>query len=300
MCAITLNGKATTALIDSGNLIANVISEKFATRIFGNDLKPYVQAIEGFQYIGTAEKGAKLSVLGKVIHPLDLKIEGSRVKFKTQPLVLKGLSMDVNISGPFLATHGIDQLHSRGALKIRSQLIKLLNYEEHANRKEPLMAPLKQHSSQQEGHKSSPVTTEGRMIHDVVRHAYTAEEKDIPARSVGYIKIQIPDIEKGKIPAGEGLLTARPEFIEKTNGHPALAAIVLTDRQGQTYTSILNSNDENMRIKRGCVFGEYQPKQLLGLHQMTSPDQSSLSKPTTLAEKKEWIKKEFNLEQTPW
>jgi len=45
--------------------------------------------------------------------------------FHTRPVVLDGLAMDMNISGPFLQKHAIDQLHSEGVLRTKQGKIPL-------------------------------------------------------------------------------------------------------------------------------------------------------------------------------
>jgi len=303
LCSVQLNGNSTYALIDSGNLLVNVISEKFAKKIFGENIEKYIQPLEGYKYIGTAEQGGKLKVLGMVIQPIDLRFHGSKVRFKTRPLVLQGLNMAVNISGPFLALHKVDQLHSRGSLKIRNQLIPLIPYgneQRKAIKQVTAVVPVAKEATHVETVTTARAKTS--TIADVIRHVYTAEDKIIPARSIGYLKLKIPDITKGKIPAGEGMLTSASKFADKIDGHPTLAAIIKTNREGFAYTSILNSKDEEIKIKTGLVFGEYRPKQLLNLNTLNAlqPDEAEERKPETEREKIAWLRKEFHLSDAPW
>ena len=51
------------------------------------------------------------------------------MRFYTSPIVIRNLNTDVNISGPFLADNGIDQLHSKGALKVKGKLVRLFTYK---------------------------------------------------------------------------------------------------------------------------------------------------------------------------
>jgi hypothetical protein len=40
-----------------------------------------------------------------------LRFDGCAAHFKCRPVIFEGLSMPFNLSGPFLAQFGIDQLH---------------------------------------------------------------------------------------------------------------------------------------------------------------------------------------------
>jgi hypothetical protein len=63
----------------------------------------------GIQEVGTAKSGTGLKVVGEL-----KRFGGCETQFKCCPVVLEGLRMPFNVSGPFLAQFGIDQLHSEG------------------------------------------------------------------------------------------------------------------------------------------------------------------------------------------
>ena len=121
---ITIRNAATTALIDSGNLWRNAISEDFF-RFLGltkEDLKPIAQ-----EQVGTAKKSATLEVLGETRQYIHLFLGKLPVAFRFKPVIIKGLSMPINIGGPFLKKHNIDQLHIKNALRVQGQLIPLVS-----------------------------------------------------------------------------------------------------------------------------------------------------------------------------
>jgi hypothetical protein len=120
---VFINRIRVAAFVDSGNTWRSLISEKFARTlgIFKKDL----QAIPGQPDLNTAKEGAKLEVLGEPKDSLRLTIKHSGISFPFRPVVVQGLSMPLNLSGPFLQTHRIDQLHSRGCLEIRGTLVPL-------------------------------------------------------------------------------------------------------------------------------------------------------------------------------
>ena len=128
LCPIKLNNCSSFALIDSGNVIVNAISEKFALRLFAGKLDENIQPLS-YTHIGTADQKARMRVLGVTKQPLVLRFGGASMRFYTSPIVIRNLNTDVNISGPFLADNGIDQLHSKGALKVKGKLVRLFTYK---------------------------------------------------------------------------------------------------------------------------------------------------------------------------
>jgi hypothetical protein len=108
--------------VDSGNEWRTAISEEFAKAMgFPRaSLRPTAE-----KAVGTAKDGATIRILGEVPEPLRFQFEQgpSLGTFIIRPAVLESLSSPVNISGPFLHHHAIDQLHSEGALKVRGGLV---------------------------------------------------------------------------------------------------------------------------------------------------------------------------------
>ena len=77
-------------LIDSGNLVSNLISREFAD-------------LTGFQYeperkkVGTAAKGGSVSIVGRLIQPLHLHIENISTPVFLRPYVVEELSHPINV-----------------------------------------------------------------------------------------------------------------------------------------------------------------------------------------------------------
>jgi hypothetical protein len=112
---MSIGGVICKAMVDSGNLWKNVLSLDFLHQLglTCNDLR---REVPGIQEVGTAKSGTGLKVVGELKTPIHLQFGGCATQFKCRPVVLQGLSMPFNVSGPFLAQFGIDQLHSEGAL----------------------------------------------------------------------------------------------------------------------------------------------------------------------------------------
>jgi hypothetical protein len=85
------------ALLDSGNIWRNVMSERLLKKLGmePKDLQPL-----SISKIQTAKMGASLEV--------------------------RGLTHDLNLSGPFLRQNKIDQIHSRDVIKINGHEVPLL------------------------------------------------------------------------------------------------------------------------------------------------------------------------------
>ena len=111
---VLLGQLTTAAFIDSGNMFANVISPQTMTAlgISISQLEPVPQLS-----VGTAAAGKRMKILGQAPR-IDLQLGQHPAKFRIHPLVLQGLVHPVNICGPFLQRAGIDQIHSRGVLRV--------------------------------------------------------------------------------------------------------------------------------------------------------------------------------------
>ena len=251
-CPVKVNNTKAYALLDSGNLAGNVISLKFA-QLLGYK-RDQIQPLKHLQQIGTAKKGERLTVCGVLPKPLYLQFGGLATKFKTKPMVIDGLSMNVNISGPFMAKHSIDQMHSRNALSVQGHLVPLFGTG--ANR---TLAAMQQTET------TSSV-------------AYVTNDTIVPPLSACFLPLRIPEVEKGQMSQGEGIVEATQHFVESTDCHPVLSALVVVDSHGETHTSVMNSLDRPIKITRGQRFGVFyrnDPPSVCSLGANTATKQSS-------------------------
>ena len=118
---VKIGSVQTAAYVDSGNTFANVISPATMTALGlrADQLEPVPQLS-----VGTAAAGKTMKVLGQAPR-IDLTFGDHPTKFRIRPLVLQGLVHPLNICGPFLSRFGIDQLHSKRALKIQGKEIPM-------------------------------------------------------------------------------------------------------------------------------------------------------------------------------
>ncbi len=299
---VTLNGVGCRGLVDSGNLWRTAISEGFFRQLglSDRDLRPV--AVDS---IATAKEGARLDVLGETRRNLHLRMAGLPTKFKFRPVVVAGLNMPLNISGPFLRRHQIDQVHSQDALRVQGRLVPLLEHR---------------HDPQERAQASL---------------AYVAEEVVIPALSAMFLPVRVPAVEAGQMQPGEGLLGADGGHLEEKGGvHPCLSALVNVGADGLTYTSVMNSSDEPLRVPAGLRVGTFERGNDQANHdgdgalfhlaepgpedetllatvratdtrdlQLRDPEQEATQTPQTKewsrAQKVDWLRREFKIDDSP-
>ena len=111
-------------LIDSGNCLENALSLDLFHQLglTKDHIEPY-----HIPRVGTARKGTHLNIKGRLKHPLTFAVGTAGQTLKIRPVVIEGLSMGLNISGPYLAQRGIDQIHSRNSLLLDGKLLPLVS-----------------------------------------------------------------------------------------------------------------------------------------------------------------------------
>jgi hypothetical protein len=222
---VSIGGVNCAAPVDSGNLWRNAISEELMTQL-GISRKQLLTI--STTSLGTAKKGAELAVLGELPKPIALSLGAGMRTFLTQPVVIRGLTMRMNISGPFLKMHDIDQLHSKNCLQVGSTQIPLL------------------HTKQAEA-AADPVCFVTTTTRDMV----------VPPLSGAHIPLTVLDLPKSQ-PAGAGLLTGGVKFMERTNLHPWIG--VITDQsEGKCIAGLLNTTESPIMVRQGTVYGIWEP-----------------------------------------
>ena len=184
--------------------------------------------------VGTAQASAKLDVLGEVAKPLHIQLGGLESKFKFQPVVIKNLAMDINICGPFLRQHSIDQIHSQNALRIQGQLVQL-------------------HSVPQ----TTPVIPEA--THSC---AYLTTDVVVPPYSVMHVPLRIAQIEQKLMPAGDGILSMGEDpFGSNKRAKKRLVgwneALVTVGEGGTVRAGIMNISGDEVAMSAGTRYGDF-------------------------------------------
>ena len=294
---LMLQGHTFPGLVDSGNTYHSCISDSCARQLgFAQDqLKPVRDRV------GVAAGKEKLTILGQVPSTLSLQMGGSATKLRFRPMVVKGLCMPVNLSGPFLRRHHIDQIHSKGVLRFQS--------------------------------KDIPLFSSDKLTHDwaeaAVSQVYVASTVVVPPRCSKFIPVRAPEIERRAMKGGDGLVRGSDQFMERTDLHPWMDALVTARDDGGFHVGVLNSKPYPITIKEGTNYGEFtkacppgqkdtHPWHICVLEEEPQQEQTGLtpeeargkgkkedgldspgSKPKTEEEKISWIKEAFRLGASP-
>jgi hypothetical protein len=205
----------------------NVISKDFLYQLglTEKDLKPCA-----IQNVATAKKGANLAVLGEVRQPLKMQMGGLNIKFKTHPVVIEHLTMPMNICGPFMKAQGIDQLHSRDALRIRGQFVPLSN---------------------KEGDRRGAPEAEASAI-------FVTERCTVKANSVQFLPAVVQEIKGGAMPPGDGFASGSVGFQDSTDLSPWTHTVVKPDEGGNTLVGTFNTRPEDIVVQKGQKYGTFR------------------------------------------
>ena len=230
---VTIRDQVVKAMIDSGNLWRNAMSEELMLQLglSHKDLRP----IQGFQTIGTAKEDARLMVLGEFKRPLRVRLGGMGATYNIRPIVLRGLRMGLNIGGPFLREHAMDQLHSENVLRIATRK---------GHQKIPLL-------SEDDWSKSPDECTISAM--------YVDKHYVVPPNSRMTMAVRVPEVQGRRMAPGAGIVHGSPTFVEKTDLHPwAGQAVTGCPANGLMKVQVMNTSDEPCVVRRGTYMGEFE------------------------------------------
>jgi hypothetical protein len=195
---MSIVGVICKAMVDSGNLWKNVLSLDFLHQL--GLTRDDLREVPGIQEVGTAKSGTGLKVLGELKTPIHLRFGGCATRFKCRPVVLEGLSMPFNLSGPFLAQFGIDQLHSEGALLVQGKKI-------------PMVASLNPSAN----------------VEQTVSNLNVMEKVTVPAFSETKFGVRASAFEGGTMSPGDGIVTGSVHFSDRHDLHPFLNVVTKCD-----------------------------------------------------------------------
>ena len=134
--------------------------------------------------------------------------------------------MAFNLCGPFMKKHGIDQLHSQGALKIQGRLVPLV-----------------------ESHKP-------RQHEQVTDKVYIQEDVTLPPSSETHVQVQAPAINQGRMAAGDVYVMGGATFMEKTDLHPWMNALAQAGPDGKMAVGLMNTQPYSITVKKGTHYGQ--------------------------------------------
>ena len=221
---LMLRGQSVHGLLDSGNSWHSCISEECAKKL---RLKPE-SLLPVHDKVGVAAGKQQLQIMGQAPRPLPLQMGGSNTQLNFQPMVVRGLRTDVNISGPFLRHYGIDQIHSEGVVRFQGQTFQLL---------------------------ARP--PEGTVQETAVSALYVDSTVVIPPWQARAVPVRAPAVEDGSMNPGDGLVEGSLEFMAKTDLHPWMHALRTVGQSGKMTVGALNTTDEAITLKAGVRYGDF-------------------------------------------
>ncbi len=130
LCPVKIGNHTTVALIDSGNLVREAISESLAKLVFGSNFKSKLVPVT--IKIGTANKGKRglLDVIGHLERPIRIRLGSFEKLFWFCPMVVRNLNHQVNLGSSFLSSNQIDHLYSTGQLEHQGKQTPLFNHSQ--------------------------------------------------------------------------------------------------------------------------------------------------------------------------
>ena len=224
--AVRINDMTGIALMDSGNTWRTVLSKDFALQL-GLDLVKDLRPLK-HTHIGTAKSNESLRVLGETKRFMHLTFSGSPTRFKFRPVILEGLAMPINISGPFMKTHHIDQIHSRNALRIQGHEIPLLDRAVYPN------------------------TVEKAQLEIII-----PKETRISPCSENVVEASLVGALRGQDLTRPGLIQGTLKFMNETDLHPWVNALGRPRPDGTLLVGIMNTTGHEIVLPSSTSYGTF-------------------------------------------
>ena len=225
--------------MDSGNTFQNVMSEQCLQKIGFTlkDVKPMIGTLK------TAKEGAKITLIGKLKRKIPLKFHGFSKTFFSAMVIVKNLTMDFNISGPFLKSNNIDQIHSKNCLQ--------LGYETFS-----LFQPPTSISN------LSSFTNIASLNTDNLSPVYLARDTLIPSNSVMSgvwfgVNVNCTRVQQFLLEKGCGIMNIGPCFKAKYD-IDGMDGLTETDECGQAVVLLANTSSSEMKIGEGTYVGSFE------------------------------------------
>jgi hypothetical protein len=221
---VMVNNTHCAALLDSGTLFRCCISKDFLAHL---GIPVSVLRPIAITSVGSAKEGVCMKVLGEVPTKLKLQLGGHSCVFPFKPVVLEGLFMPLNISGPFLAEFGINQIHSDKSIRVKGTMIKLL-------------------ASPDDNHKK---TGQSRV--------YTMKDEIVPPHTQVHFSAHVAAIDGRTMAIGDGLLQGSELFEANTNCSSWRHSLVRPQKNGCIPVGAYNTTGEAILIPANTLYGTF-------------------------------------------
>ena len=181
-----------------------------------------------FSTVGTAKKDVQLKIIGRLKTPLKMKISDSDTTLDIQPTIVDSLSMDLNLSGPWMKKYEISQLYGENAIRLGNQVF-------------PLIASMSCQQVPPEQLEATAYLTNGCTLEPMTERV---------------ISVVVPDVSKGHLNAGDFTLIGSLQLMEDYDVNVVRQALVSIDQEGRGYTRILNSSARPIFVPAGQPYGK--------------------------------------------
>ncbi len=241
-------------LVDSGNLVNDLISAEFA------DLIKVRYIATQKQKVGTASKNGSVSIIGQC-RPFKIFLENLPKPLTIQPFVVKELSHPINVGRNFLGRYKgkLEFSPDHGFLEIKSQKVKLISKTDELLDNAVTDARIRKVMKMPQGHPySAPDMVKEGMLNSVQDKPFAEipifakSRVEIPAMSGRFV----PFSTGGKIPlriAREQDLVIRPE------GREDEVVLVLPGvcrtLQDTAYSLVVNPDARDVVVEEGYLLG---------------------------------------------
>jgi hypothetical protein len=173
--------------------------------------------------------GASLEILGELKKRVQIQLGGCETRFRCRPVIVRGLTHNLNLSGPFLRQNQIDQLYSRDSLRINGHEV-------------PLLTARGRPAVQRAEVSSAP--------------AYFVKKTILAPNSITMCSLRVPKIVRGIMPPGTASVEGSSQFMNSSNCHPWLLAIVDVKEDGLIKAGVMNTLDQPVTIQSGQQYGK--------------------------------------------
>ena len=278
MLSAEIAGQKVGGLLDSGNLWKSAISLAFYRSLPG---RPRLSRPK-FLHMETARSGAPIRVVGQLAQPLLLRVRGTDLQYHFRPIVLENLSMDLNLSGPWMRENRWDQLHSRGLVQVGPLRVPLLPFDS-------------LHGTRPEG--ELPLASLAAAVH-------VSSRTVVPSRSWAMVPLKKSE-DAAALPAYTGLFEEDKERCDRTGLVCHISALVHVPASIRDSFPVIVANfqDHPVTLRQGQTFGRVEWASAgPGVNTIASAAPVPAGKGADQwpeAKRREWLVREFRLKEKP-
>ena len=258
-------GQHASCLMDSGNMVGSAMSGELVKKLG----LPIQKGSGELDNAAVAPDGRKLDILGQTT-PIQFTLEGApNTTFTESFVVINNLSHQINLGKAWMSQH--QAVHDHG-----QETMKLKRPEQQGWCKIRMRGP---HVSTEE---------EDRC------YVYAAMRTRVPARSARFVYVSVPGVKEEK----EMIISP----VQGTKNPTLLANSLSMVKDQKTIASVFNPLDKAVYIDKWCRLGTADSSEegkvlgAIGCPGAKSAEQSGPAAPADEKGMREWLRKEFRLQ----